>query len=68
MRRTWYVKQRGSRWAVQRQGASHADSLHEDKEDAIARGLELGRRNHGRLRIKGRDGRVVEEHTFTSEE
>jgi hypothetical protein len=63
-RRTWYVKPRGRGWAVQRQDAGSADSLHATKEAAIARGVELGQRAHGRLRIKGLDGRVESEHTF----
>jgi hypothetical protein len=63
-RRTWYVKARGRRWAVQRQDAGSADSVHDTKEAAIARGVELGQRAQGCLRIKGLDGRVESEHTF----
>ena len=66
-RRTWYVKPRGRRWAVQRQDARFADSLHDTKDAAIARGVELGQRAEGRLRIKGIDGRVESERTFVSE-
>jgi hypothetical protein len=64
-RRTWYVKPRGRRWAVQRQDAASADSLHDTREAAITRGVELGQRAQGRLRVKGPDGRVESEHTFT---
>jgi len=53
MRRTWYVKPRGTRWSVIRQDGIHAESLHDHKDDAIARGLELSQRHRGRLRVKG---------------
>jgi hypothetical protein len=52
---------------VQRQDARFADSLHDTKDAAIARGVELGQRAEGRLRIKGVDGRVESERTFVSE-
>jgi hypothetical protein len=65
-RRTWYVKPRGRRWALQRQDAQSADSLHDRKEDAIARGIEIVERNRGRLRIKGKDGRVEDEYDSTA--
>jgi hypothetical protein len=63
-RRTWLVKQRGQRWCVQRQDGTHADSLHERKEDAIARGADLGARAHGRLIVKDQSGRVVDERVY----
>jgi hypothetical protein len=42
----------------------HADSVHDLKEDAIARGIDLGRRARGLCRVKARDGRVEREHVF----
>jgi hypothetical protein len=63
-KRTWYVKPRGRRWAVQRQDASVAESLHDSKDDAIARGIEVGKRANGRVRVKAIDGRVEQELTF----
>jgi hypothetical protein len=39
MRRTWFVKPRGTRWSVIRQDGLYADSLDDRKDDAIARGL-----------------------------
>jgi Uncharacterized protein conserved in bacteria (DUF2188) len=59
------VKQRGRKWIVQRVDAFNADSLHDRKEDAIARGREIAERHRGRLRIKGHDGRVEAEHDFS---
>jgi hypothetical protein len=43
-RRTWYVKPRGRRWAVQRQDSQMADNLHDTKDAAIARGIEISQR------------------------
>jgi hypothetical protein len=56
----WDVEPRngGRTWAVQREGTVRADSLHDNKDTAIERGRELGRRYNGQLRIKGRDGRI----------
>jgi hypothetical protein len=42
----------------------YADSTHDTKEAAIARGTEVAERAHGRLRIKGLDGRLEEERVF----
>jgi hypothetical protein len=64
-KRTWYVEPRGRRWSVRREDARAADSLHDRKEDAIARAIELGRRAEGRCRVKGLDGRIEHEHVFT---
>jgi hypothetical protein len=64
-KRTWYVKPRGRRWAVQRQDARTADSLHDSKEAAISRGIDLGQRARGCLRVKGLDGRVESERYFS---
>ncbi|HEV7567524.1 MAG TPA: DUF2188 domain-containing protein [Microbacteriaceae bacterium] len=66
-RRTWYVKQRGTRWCVIRQDGLYADSLHEHKDEAIARGLELSQRYRGRLRVKAQDGRIELECDFHCE-
>jgi hypothetical protein len=67
-RRTWFVEPRGRRWSVRRQDAINADSVHDFKEDAIARGIDLGRRAKGRCRVKARDGRLEDEHVFYDEE
>lgn len=51
-------------WAVQRDGTKRADSLHQTKDAAVARGVDLGTRNNGQLRIKGKDGRIQDERTY----
>ena len=61
------MKARGRRWAVQREDAQHADSIHDTQEAAIARAIDLSQRASGRLRVKGRDGRLQHEQTFCLE-
>jgi hypothetical protein len=64
-RMTWTVEPRDDgRWAVQRDGSKRADSVHDDKQAAVARGAELGRRHRGQLRVKGEDGRIQDERTY----
>jgi hypothetical protein len=65
--RTWFVEPRGRRWSVRRQDAIYAESLHDDKQDAIARGIDLGRRAGGRCRVKAMNGRVEDEYVFSDE-
>jgi hypothetical protein len=52
---------------VRRQDAIYAESLHDDKQDAIARGIDLGRRAGGRCRVKAMNGRVEDEYVFSDE-
>jgi hypothetical protein len=52
------------RWAVQREGTKRASSLHDNKAQAVARGVDLGRRYQGELRIKGRNGQIQDERTY----
>jgi hypothetical protein len=49
---------------VQREGTSQADSVHEKKDAATDRGVELAKGAGGQLRIKGRDGRIQDERTY----
>jgi hypothetical protein len=67
MARTWYhvTPAPGGDWQVKREGAERADSVHEDKSDAVARARELGRAsNYGQVIVHGRDGKIQTEHTF----
>jgi hypothetical protein len=63
-KRTWFVEPHGRRWKVRRQDAMRADSVHDRKDDAVARGIDLGRRAGGRCRVKAHDGRIENEHVF----
>jgi hypothetical protein len=61
----WTVEPRADgRWAVQRDGSNRADSLHDGKQTAVSRGVELGRRHRGQLRIKGHNGRIEDERIY----
>jgi hypothetical protein len=63
-RKTWLVKRRGRGWAVQRIDAVAASSMHDAREDAIARGIELTQRASGTLKVKDDRGRVEQEFSF----
>jgi hypothetical protein len=52
-RDVWDVVPSPDGWAVQREGTSKADSLHDSQDDAIARAADLARRARGQLRVKG---------------
>ena len=62
-REVWDVVPRPEGWAVQHEGTSRADSVHETKAAATDRGVELAKSAGGQLRIKGRDGRIQDERT-----
>jgi hypothetical protein len=62
--RTWDVKRRGRQWIVKRIDGQAADSIHDDRDDAIQRAAEICRRTGGTLRIKAQSGRVEAEITF----
>jgi hypothetical protein len=66
-RQVWNVEPRAGRWAVKRNGTLRADSIHPTKEPAIARGAELAKAARGQLRIKGRDGKIQDERTYTDD-
>ena len=46
------------RWAVQTDGTTRADSLHDRKTDAVRRGRELAENKQTELVIKGENGRI----------
>ena len=47
------------RWAVQTDGTQRADSLHDRKSDALARGRELAGNKQAELVIKNEAGRIT---------
>jgi len=64
-RMVWSIEPRADgRWAVQRDGSKRASSLHDGKQAAVSRGVELGTRYRGQLRIKGQNGRIQDERTY----
>jgi hypothetical protein len=47
------------RWAVQTNGTKRADSLHDKKSEAVARGRQLAGNKRAELVIKSEAGRIV---------
>ena len=48
----------GGRWAVQTDGTTRADSLHDRQSDAIKRARELAKNKETELISKGQDDRI----------
>jgi hypothetical protein len=46
------------RWAVQIDGTTRADSVHDTKTAAVARGRQLARNKHAELVIKNTEGKI----------
>lgn len=64
-RKTYHVTPAGNDWRVKRAGADRADSLHENKVDAIARAKELAKQaTLGQVKIHRGDGEIQTEHTY----
>jgi Uncharacterized protein conserved in bacteria (DUF2188) len=52
-------------WKVKREGTSRADSVHEQKSDAVARARALVKSSKpSQMIIHGRDGKIQTEHTY----
>jgi hypothetical protein len=51
-------------WAVQREGASRASSLHSTQADAIAVARRMAQNERSELFIHGRDGRIRDRDSF----
>jgi hypothetical protein len=54
-------------WAVQREGARRASSLHPTQADAIDAGRQLAQNEHLELFIHGRDGRIRDRDSYGSD-
>ena len=66
LRQVWDVKSRNDgRWVVQREGSKRADSVHASKDAAVMRCVALAKRYGAQVRIKGQDGRIQDERTYT---
>jgi hypothetical protein len=64
MSKNYHVVPRDGTWAVQREGADIAASVHNTQADAIDAGRNLAENTHGELRIHGRDGRIREGYSY----
>jgi hypothetical protein len=52
-------------WKVKRDGAQRADSIHDNKDDAIERAKELAKsQDLGQVVIHRQDGTIQTEHTY----
>jgi hypothetical protein len=55
----------GGNWAVKRERANRASSIHDRKDEAIERGRELAKEGSlGQLKIHKKDGTIQTEHTY----
>ncbi len=62
---TWHVTPaREGGWRVVRAGADRAASRHETKHEAIDKGREIARNQHGRLVLHYKDGRIQRHHSY----
>jgi len=51
-------------WAVMRDGAQRASSIHDTQADAARAGRVIAKAEHSELRIHGRDGRIRDSDSF----
>jgi hypothetical protein len=64
-RKTYHVTPAGDDWRVKRAGAERADSIHENKADAIARAKVLAKQAPlGQVRVHRGDGEIQTEYTY----
>lgn len=59
-----HVTPRDGDWAVKREGADRASSIHPTQGDAIDAGRELAINNRSELVIHGRDGKIRDKDSF----
>lgn len=57
-------RQDDAKWAVQKEGASRASSLHDQKERAEKAGRQNAINEHSELLIHGKDGKIQERSTY----
>jgi hypothetical protein len=62
---TW--RQDEAKWAVEKEGASRAGSIHERKDTAEKAGREAAINEHSELLIHGKDGKIQERKTYKSD-
>lgn len=64
MKKNVHVVPHQDGWAVKREGAERASSLHDHKSDAVDAGRDLARNSKGELRIHRRDGVITDSDSF----
>lgn len=55
------------RWAVQTDGTTRADSLHDRKADAVTRARKLAANKRTELTIKNEAGRIMSKNSYGSD-
>jgi hypothetical protein len=56
-----------SKWAVEKEGASRASSVHDKKESAERAGRENALNERSELLIHGQDGQIQERNTYKTD-
>ena len=56
--KNYHVVPHDDGWAVKRENASRASSVHPTQKSAIKAGTPLAKKSQGELRIHGKDGRI----------
>jgi hypothetical protein len=59
---TW--RENETKWAVQKEGASRASSLHDQKDAAERAGRQSAINQHSELLVHGKDGKIQERNTY----
>jgi hypothetical protein len=59
---TW--RENETKWAVQKEGASRASSLHDQKDAAERAGRQNAINQHSELLVHGKDGKIQERNTY----
>lgn len=62
--RDYHVVPHSDGWAVKRENADRASSIHRTQSDAIVSGRDLARISGGELRIHGRDGKIRDSDSY----
>ncbi len=63
-KRDYHIVPQGEGWAVRREGAERASSLHETQAAAIAAGQNLARTNHTELVIHRPNGQIRDSDSY----
>ena len=64
-RKVYHVTPKGDDWRVKREDAGRADSVHENKSDAIARAKELAKDAAlGQVKVHDQRGKIQTEYTY----
>jgi hypothetical protein len=63
-KKTPHIVPRDGHWAVQRENAGRASSLHKTQAEAIVAGRKIAKAEHSELVIHGRDGKFRDKDSY----